>query len=150
MAIEHGVHSLLQALCRRFGRKAEIEVDHHFPGDHVGRARAAMHVADLPAGGRKECIAVVPHSGCQLCQRGQSLVDGVAGQLRIGNVALDTTHAELAAQGAAPSVLDHVSCFLDGGGFAHYAVIEFFAARLELFHHDLGAIDGGTFLVAGQ
>ena len=149
MAVEHGVHALLQALCRRFGREAKIEINHHFPGDHVGRTRSAMHVADLPAGGWKERIAVVPHGGGEFRQRGQGLVDGVSGQLRIGNVALDTTHAELAAQGAAPSVLDHVAGFLDGGGFAHDAVIEFFAASLELFHHDLGAVNGGTFLVAG-
>ena len=109
-----------------------------------------MDVADLPAGGRKEGIAVVPRGGSQFCQGGQGLVDGVAGQLWIGDVALDTAHAELATQGATTSILDHVTGFLDRGRFAHDAVIKLFTTRLELLDHDLGAVNGRTFLVTGQ
>src|SRR3989344_2528591 len=79
-----------------------------------------------------------------------SSVSAVAGQLRVGNVPLNTAHRELATERAAPPVLDHVTRFFDGGGFSHDAVIELFTTRLELLDHDLGAVHRGAFLVAGQ
>ena len=77
-------------------------------------------------------------------------MDGVARQVRIGNVALDATHRELAAEGAAPAVLDHVAGALYGRGLAHDAKIEPFAARPERLDYHLGAVHRRAFLIAGE
>lgn len=77
-------------------------------------------------------------------------MDGVAGELGIGDVALDAAHGELAAQGAAAAVLDHVARALDRGGLTHDAIVERLTTRAELLHHHLRAIHGRAFFVAGQ
>jgi hypothetical protein len=48
--------------------------------------------------GGKKALPLVPLGGSQFGQRRQGLVDGVARQLRVGDVALDAAHGELAAQ----------------------------------------------------
>ena len=150
MPVEYRLHALLQALGRGFGGKAEIEVHHHIARDHIGGTRAAVHVADLPAGGREKRIALVPHGSGQLGQGGQGLVNGIARQLRVGNVPLDAAHGEPAAERAAPAVLDHVAGLFDRGGHAHDAVVDPLAPRAQLFDHHLGAIHRRAFFIAGQ
>ena len=63
---------------------------------------------------------------------------------------LRASYGELAAHGAAAAVLDHVARALDGGGLAHNAPVQALAALAQLFDHDLGAVNGRAFFVAGQ
>jgi hypothetical protein len=51
-------------------------------------------------------------------------MDGVFGQVRVGDVALNTLDRELAAHGAAAAVLDHVAGALHRGGLADDAVVQ--------------------------
>jgi hypothetical protein len=67
-------------------------------GDDVAGPGAGVDVADLPAGGLEEGVAAVPLDGGQFGQRRRQLVDGVARQLRVGNVALHALDRELAGQ----------------------------------------------------
>ena len=150
VAVQQAVYALLEPFGRGFGGEAEIEVHHHLARDHIAGAGAAVHVTDLPAGGRKEGVAPVPLGGSHFGQRRQGLVDGVARQLRVGDVALDAAHGELAAERAATAVLDHVARLFDRCGFAHDAVVQRFATGFELLHHHFGAVNRRAFLVAGQ
>ena len=150
MAVQDRVHTGLQALGRGLGAEAEVEVQHQLARDHVGGAGAGVHVADLPAGGREEGIAVVPVRGHQFGQRRRQLVDRVARQLRVGDVALDAAHRELARQRAAAAVLDHVAELLDRGRLADDAGVQPLAACLQPLHQAHRAVHRRAFFVAGD
>jgi len=150
MAVEHGLQALLQALGGGFSAEAEIEIDHQRARNHVAGAGAAVDVADLPVGGRKEIVAAVPFNGHQLGQRRCQPVDGVLREVRVGDVALHALYGQLAAHGAAPAVLDHVAGALDRGGLADDAVVGRFATRGQPVADVHGAVVGGAFFVAGQ
>ena len=109
-----------------------------------------MHVRHLPAGGLKKCIALVPLGSHQLAQRRRKQVNRVFGQMRVGDVALNTFDAELAAERAAAAVFDHVAKLVDRGGLTHDAVIELFTTRLELVADHQRAVFGRAFFVAGN
>ena len=70
--------------------------------------------------------------------------------MRVGNVALNTFDAELAAERAAAAVFDHVAELIDRGGLTHDAVIQLFTARLELVAHHQRAVFGRAFFIAGD
>jgi hypothetical protein len=72
MTVQDLMHALLQGVGAGLGAEAEIEVDHHMAGNDVAGARAAMDIADLPAGGREEGIAAVPDRGRELGECGQA------------------------------------------------------------------------------
>ena len=109
-----------------------------------------MDVADLPAGGLEEGIAIVPANRHQIGQRWGQAVDRVVGQVRVGDVALHALDGELAAHGAASSVFDHVTGLLHRCGFAHDAKLRRITTCLERFAHHHGAVEGWAFFVAGQ
>ena len=109
-----------------------------------------MDVADLPAGGREEGIALVPHRGGQFGQRGQRLVNRVARQMRVGNVALDAAHHQPPAQRAPAAVFHHVTGARHGGGFTDDAVVDGLLARLQLLDDHPRAMHGRAFFVAGE
>jgi hypothetical protein len=109
-----------------------------------------VDVADLPGRGREKGVAFVPGGGGKFGERGQRLVDGVARELRVGHVALDAAHRELATERAAAAVFDHVAAALHRGGLADDAPVEPLAARAQVLDHDLGAIDRRAFLVARE
>ena len=88
--------------------------------------------------------------GGQLGEGGGGAVDGVVGQVRVGDVALFAVHGEVAGERAAPSVFDGVAQHGHGGGFADDAVVYGFAARFEGFNHAHGAVAGVTFFVGGN
>ena len=148
--VEYGLDALLEGLGRVLGAVAEVEVNHHLAGNHIRCARAAVDVADLPAGGGKEGIALVPFHGRQLGQRRHRLVDGVARQLGVGNVALHAFDGQAATEGATAPIFDHVPRLLDGGGLAHNAPVHALAARAERLADDFGAVMAGAFFIAGQ
>ncbi len=81
---------------------------------------------------------------------GAKPVDRVLGQVRIGDVALHALDGQLAAQRAAPAVLDHVADALDRGRLTDDAVVEPFAALLQRVADDGRAVDDRAFLVAGE
>jgi hypothetical protein len=89
VAVEHRVHALLQPSGVDSVLKRKLKSSTSSPGNDVARAGAGVDVADLPAGGREELVAFVPARGHQLGQRRRQLVDRVARQLRVGDVALD-------------------------------------------------------------
>ncbi len=150
MAVKHGVHALFQAFGGRFGAEAEVEVDNDIARNDVACTRTTVDVAHLPAGGLEEGVARVPAHGGKFCQRGHCLVNGVACQMGVGDVALDAAHGELAAERAATSVLDHVPRFAHGSGFAHDAVVQLLTLGTQLLDDHLGAVDRWAFLVAGE
>src|SRR5690606_29656573 len=82
----------LQAFRRGLGGEAEVEVDDQLAGDDVVGAGAGVDVGHLPAGGREMVVALVPHDGGQFGQGRCGLVNGVAREVRVGDVALDALH----------------------------------------------------------
>ena len=148
--VQHGLQALLKALGRGFGAEAEVEVHDGFAGDDVGGARAGVQVAHLPGGGGKAVVACVPLRGGQLGQGGGQLVQGVAGQVGVGNVALHAAHGQAPGKRTPAAVFDHVARALHGGGFAHDAPVKPLAARLKLAAGGHGAVGGGAFFVAGE
>ena len=105
--------------------------------DDVARAGATVEVADLPGRGREMLVALVPDRRDELVQGRCQHVDGIARQVRVGDMALDALDGELAAHGAAASVLDHVAGLRHRGRLADDAVVDLVAARLEFAadHH---------------
>jgi hypothetical protein len=89
MAVQHGVHALLQAFGRGFGAEPEVEVDHHAPGMTLLAPVPPWMLLICQLVGGKKALPLVPLGGHQFGQRRRGLVDGVAGQLRVGDVALD-------------------------------------------------------------
>ena len=92
-----------------FGGEAEVEVDFDRARNHVGRAGAGVDVGDLEAGRRKALVALVPLRLRQLGERRGEQVHGVLHEVRVGDVALDAAHHELAGERAAAAVLQHVA-----------------------------------------
>ncbi len=148
--VQYRMHALLQPLDRARGGETEVEVDHAFARNHVRRAGAGMDVRHLPRGRRIVFVALVPLDRGQFgqCRHGQ--VDRVLRHVRIGDVALHAVDHQLAGHGAAAAVLDHVADLLHRGRFADDAVVELFAACLQLIADDHGAVDGRAFFVAGD
>ena len=79
---------------------------------------------------------------------GAALVDRIAGEVRIGDVALHALDAQLARQRAAAPVLDHVAERAHGGRLADDAVVELPALRGEPVAERHGAVERRAFLVA--
>ena len=92
------------------GAEAEVEVDHHLARDHVARAGAGMDVRHLPAtsAGSARCRGP-SRCATSSASAGATQVDRVPRQVRVGDVALHAEDAQLAAEGAAPAVLDRVA-----------------------------------------
>ncbi|MND90501.1 hypothetical protein D3C80_825860 [compost metagenome] len=88
--------------------------------------------------------------GSQFGQGRGSEVDRVLGQVRVGHVALHTAHGQLGAEGAATTVLDHVTHQGGARRFADDAPVQTFLARGEAFDHGLGAVVRRAFFVAGD
>src|SRR5690606_13352845 len=104
---QNGRDPLLQAFGGGLCGKTEVEVNHHDARNHIASAGASVDVADLKAGGLEKSIALVPDLGCERSERGCGEVDGVAGQLRVGDVALDALDREHAAERATAAVFNH-------------------------------------------
>jgi len=95
-------------------------------------------------------VALVPDDGDQLGQgRGQQ-VDGVLGEMRVGDVTLHALDAQLARERAPATVLDHVAHLFDRGGLAHDAGVQALALLLQPLADLDGAVDGGAFFIAGD
>ena len=77
-------------------------------------------------------------------------MDGVAGQLRIGNMTLHAFDGEFATQCASATVFHHVPDAMDRSGLTHNAPINFFISRFEPLHDFHCAVHRGTFFIAGQ
>ena len=89
VAVEHGMHARLQRLGRRLGAEAEVEVDHHArPGSRSSRRcrRGCWTSASWSA--ESASLPRVPLDGREFGERRRELVDRVARELRIGDVAL--------------------------------------------------------------
>ncbi len=132
--------SLFQSSFGRLGAKAKVEVNGHFARNDIGGARSCLNIANLPAGGREKFIALIPHHAGQLGQRGCCTVNGVVGQLWIGNVSLYSFHNQLATELASATIFNHVASLFDGSGFANNAVVGCFLALMECFAYAHGAI----------
>ncbi len=132
------------------GGETQVEPDLHLAGDDVVGAGAGMDIGDLQTGGREILVALVPFQRAQLGQGRRQAMHGVVGQVRVGYMTLLAEHAQLAAEGPAPAVLDDIAEHLVAGGFAHQAPVNLFIARLQPFHHLDGTVHGGAFLVAGD
>ena len=109
-----------------------------------------MYVADLPGGGREKVVALVPLHRHQLGQRRGQGVDGVFGEMGVGDVALDAFDDQFAAERATPPVFNHVTRALHRGGFTNDAVVQHLAAFLQGLADDHRAVVGRAFLVAGK
>ena len=148
VALQDRFDPVLQRARRRFGAEAEVEVDDELARDHVAGAGAGVDVRDLPAGRREVGIAAVPHRRDQFGERRCRSVDRIAGELRIGDVALHALDAQLARQRAAAPVLDHVAERAHRGRLADDAVVEPNALRSEPVAERDGAVERRPFLVA--
>ena len=77
-----------QAAFGLLGGEAEVELHGDVGGDNVGCACAAVDVGDLEAGGGEVGVAVVPLGVDEFGERGGGAVDGVFGEMGIGDVSL--------------------------------------------------------------
>ena len=78
-------------------------------GSAESGARAGANIRALPGGGRKIGIAVVPMRCRELGERWRHQMNGIAGKVRIRDMALNAVHDQRTGERAAPAVLDHVS-----------------------------------------
>ena len=65
-------------------------------------------------------------------------------------MALNAQDLQIAGDGAATAILDHVAEPLGGGGLSHQAPGDLLLTRLERFDHLGGAIDKGALFIAGD
>ena len=77
-------------------------------------------------------------------------MDGVARELRIGDVRLHPAHREPAGERAAAPVLDHVAQLAHAGRLAHDAVVDGLAAAFHALDDARGAVDRRSLLVGGE
>ena len=148
--VEDAGDARLQRFERARRGEAEIELHVRLARDHVVRAGAGLDVGHLPGRRREELVAAVPLGGGELREGGAELVDGVAREVRIGDVALHAFHDELAGERAAAAVLDHVAQLLHAGGLAHDAVIRLLAALAQRLDDLDGAVHRRPLLVGRE
>ena len=94
--------------------------------------------------------ALVERHGEERIEKAQQPADRVVGEMRIGHVALLAVDGQPAGERAAPADLDHVAEPVRVRRFAEDAMVEALAARLRPIEQLHGAVDGRSFLVAGD
>src|SRR5690606_23727820 len=77
-------------------------------------------------------------------------VNGIAGQVRVGDMALLATDEQTRIQRAAPAILHHVADQFGTGGFADDAPVDLLATLSERLHHPYGTVHCRPFLIAGD
>ena len=77
-------------------------------------------------------------------------MNGVFGQMRVGNMPLHAFNSELAAQAATAAIFYCIAYLRNRCGLAHNAVIKPLAALLQGTAYGYRAIKRGAFFVAGQ
>ena len=77
-------------------------------------------------------------------------MNGVVGQVRVGDVALCAMNGEGRIQRAAATVFDQITEVTGAGGFSHHAPVDFFAAGGEGVHHFDRTVAGRPFLIRGN
>ena len=109
-----------------------------------------MDVADLPASRRKVVVALVPLNARQLNQRRCHHMNGIAGQVRVGDVALHALDRQSASEAAAATILDGVPGLCFGRRLANDTIIKPLATRLQHPADGNGAINSRSFFIAGE
>src|SRR5712675_3478945 len=89
--------------------KAQIEARLQLSRDDIGCARAGRNIRYLETGGLKMLVAAIPGSRREFGQRGRHGMYRVVGELRVGNMPLNSVHRETPAQAAAPADFDGVA-----------------------------------------
>ena len=79
------------------------------PGDDVLDTGAGVDVRDLECGRREMFVANVPARLGQFGKRRRQTVDGIAGEMGIGNVTLGALDVQFSTQGAPSSDLYRVA-----------------------------------------
>ena len=95
-------------------------------------------------------VALIQQVRREGAQHRQQARDRVAGELRVGDVALDAGESELGVQTAAAADLDHLAEFSRIGRLTHQAVVDDFAVCAHPVQHLDRAIDRDAFLIAGN
>src|SRR5690606_16053826 len=149
MTVQVGGHLCLQPFGRAGGREAEIASDRGGTGDDVARSGSCVQIRDLEGGGREVFVAFVPADRGQFGQGRGEFVNRVAGQVRVGHVALDAVHRDPGRHRATAAVLDRVAQRLDRGRLADDAVVGPFAARFQHAADIDRAVGRRPFVVGG-
>src|SRR5205085_4796276 len=114
VATQHRLEPLDQALAGARRRIAEVEKELERARDDVGRAGSGMDVRRLPGGRREIFVAFVPPERRELSDSHCSEMYRIAGEMRVGDVALHAANGERSGKCSAPAVLDHVAEALIG------------------------------------
>src|SRR5205814_683737 len=88
--LQDGLDLLLERGLGALGREAEVEIDLDRARNDVRRAGAAVDVRDLPRRRREVLVALVPLRARELGQRRGELVNRIAREVGVGDVALNS------------------------------------------------------------
>ena len=128
--------------------ETDVEQGGGLGGDDVAGRVADIDAGELQAGGLEPGRAVVQFFRQQRGQSGDQAVQGIVGQMRIGDVALAAGHGDGGGQAAAAADFDHVAEHGAAGWFADQAEIGDFFCRRHPVQNLRGAVEGFAFLVA--
>ena len=132
------------------GRVAEVEQRLGVPGNDVVRPGPGGDVRHLEAGWREVLAAFVPHGVGQLRQQPCHIVDRIAGEMGVGDVALDAPDRDGSAQRPAPPDLHGVAEPVGARRLADQAPVDALAAPAEGLHDPADPVHRRSLLVAGD
>jgi hypothetical protein len=133
-----------------FGAVANVEFCRGPGGHNIACGIAHIKSCHGKRRGIEVVIAVIKLCmGYPVHQAGQ-FWNGVIGLVGVSHMALGAFHCDIKAQGAPAADLDPVAQFFGGARFAHKAMVGNMAVCLHPLQNLHGAVDGGTFLVAGN
>ncbi len=130
--------------------KAQIEARLQLSRDDIGCARAGGNIRYLETGGLKMLVAAIPGSRREFGQRGRHGMHRVVGELRVGNMPLNSVHRETPAQAAAPADFDGVAEGALARRLSDQAPVDGLVALAQRLHHAARAVDRRALLVAGD
>jgi hypothetical protein len=149
-AVEDVAHRRLQLLAGAGRTKAKVELDIDAAWNDIAGAGAAVDVGDLPGGRREKLVAPIPDRLRQLGNRRGCEMDWVAGQMRVGDVALHALDGQFPRQRSAAPIFDHVAERVDRGRLADDAVVDRLAALAQGLGDGDRAVDGVAFLIGSK
>ena len=146
-----GIHPVAQRRRCVLGREADVELRHRaWTGMTLVAALPTSKLVTASVEGSKCVVALVELRMRDAVDEAGELGHRIVGLVRIGGMALASLDHDGEAQRAAPADLDRVAQPVDAAWLAHQAVVRHMAVVAHPLQHLDRAVDGRTFLVAGD